>query len=103
MSTPMVVSIPHRLGRDEARRRLEEGLGTVHTQLAAYTTSIEQGWTGDRLDFRVVAMAQTVTGRVDVMDDHVRVEVDLPWMLAMLAKRLSGKIERTGAKLLTKG
>lgn len=103
MSTPMVVSIPHRLGRSEARRRLEEGLGTVHTQLAAYTTSIEQSWAGDRLDFRVVAMAQTVTGRVDVMDDHVRVEVDLPWMLAMLAKRLGGKIERTGAKLLTKG
>lgn len=103
MSTPMVVTIPHRLGRSEAHRRLEEGLGKVHEQLAAYTSSIEQSWTGDRLDFRVVAMAQTVTGRVDVMEDSVRVEVDLPWMLAMLAKRLTGKIEQTGAKLLTKG
>lgn len=103
MPTPMVVTIPHRLGRAEAHRRLEEGLGKVHAQLAAHTTSVEQGWTGDRLDFRVVAMAQTVTGRVDVMEDTVRVEVDLPWMLAMLAKRLEGRIEKTGAKLLTKG
>ena len=31
MSQPLVVSIPHRLGREEAVRRLKSGLGTVRT------------------------------------------------------------------------
>jgi len=29
MSTPLIVSIPHRLGREEATRRLKEGLTRV--------------------------------------------------------------------------
>ena len=30
MSKPLVVSIPHRLGKDEALRRLKDGLGSAN-------------------------------------------------------------------------
>jgi hypothetical protein len=31
--------------------------------------------------FSLLAMKQHVTGLIDVFDDHVRVEVTLPWLL----------------------
>jgi hypothetical protein len=33
VSRPVTVSIPHKLGRDEARRRLEEGFGRLRRQM----------------------------------------------------------------------
>jgi hypothetical protein len=34
MSEPLVVVIPHRLGKDEALRRIKEGLGRAKTEFA---------------------------------------------------------------------
>src|SRR5689334_12178316 len=99
---PVVVTIPHQMTRQQVKDRLNDGLGQIRGQLMAFVTSIEDSWNGDRLDFRIVALAQTITGRIDVLDDSVRVEVDLPWMLAMLANRVGTQIGRQGTLLLTK-
>jgi hypothetical protein len=37
---------------------------------------------------------------VDVTDEAVVVNVDLPWMLAMMSGRIKGEIEGEGRKLL---
>ena len=34
MSEPLVVMLPHRLGKDEALRRLKDGLGRAKTEFA---------------------------------------------------------------------
>ena len=39
MSKPLVVSIPHRLGKQEARRRLKAGLDGVGANLAICSAS----------------------------------------------------------------
>jgi hypothetical protein len=62
MSKPFVVSIPHRLGRDEAVRRLKSGLGTAQANYKHLFTVEEETWTGDRLQFRI-AMAAGETRR----------------------------------------
>lgn len=102
MSKPVVVTIPHQLGRQGAKNRLTTGLADARTQLSGKFASIEETWTDDRLDFRLVAMGQTVAGRIDVYEDSVRVEVDLPWMLAALANKVTGRIEKQGALMLEK-
>jgi len=98
----VVVTIPHQLGRDEARRRLENGMGQVRSQLAGVGASVENHWTDDRMTFDVAVLAQTISGRIDVGDSEVRLEVDLPWMLAMLAEKITGRIARQGTLMLTK-
>jgi putative polyhydroxyalkanoate system protein len=102
MSKPLIVTIPHQLGRSEARKRLENGVGQLKTTFGDKITSIEDTWTGDRLDARVQALGQSVAALIDVADDHVRVEVQLPWMLAMIAEKAKGMIEKQGTLLLEK-
>jgi putative polyhydroxyalkanoate system protein len=100
MSKPLVVVIPHQLGRVEARRRLETGIGQLKQTFGDKVTSIEEAWTGDRLDVRVGALGQSITGNLDVAEDQVRVELQLPWMLAMLAEKAKGLIQKQGTLLL---
>jgi len=97
---PLVVTISHRLGREEAKRRIDGGLDTIRRELGAYVKSLDCRWDGDTLDFQTSAMLQTITGRIEVHDDHVRVELGLPRLLHLAAKAIAGRIERQGATLL---
>lgn len=56
MSEPLVVSIPHCLGNDEALRRLKTGLAEIGTSFGHVFRVREQTWTGDRLHFQVSAL-----------------------------------------------
>ena len=100
MSKPLIVTIPHSLGREEAIRRLRTGIGRVHTEFDGKIGHVEDTWTGDHLDFRFVALGQSVTGTVDVADDSVRLEVQLPWVLSMFAEKAKGLIQKQGTLML---
>ena len=102
MSKPLVVSIPHQLGRQEAARRIKSGLATVRTHYSPFFTIHEETWTGDRLAFNIRAMGQGAAGLIDVADDHVRLEVTLPWLLARIAQRFTGAIRKEGTLMLEK-
>jgi hypothetical protein len=102
MSQPLVVTVPHQLGREEARRRLEAGVGQLRGAFGGQVTSVEETWTNDHLDMRFGVLGQTITGGLDVAADHVRIELQLPWMLAMLAEKAKGLIQKQGTLLLEK-
>jgi len=80
MSAPLIVSIPHRLGKAEAARRLKGGLSRAAASFPIVTVD-EERWDGDQMFFRVRALGQAASGNIDVAEDHVRVEVVLPWLL----------------------
>jgi Putative polyhydroxyalkanoic acid system protein (PHA_gran_rgn) len=102
MTKPLVVSIPHHLGKDEAMGRLKSGLGSVRTNFGHLFTIIEETWIGDRLQFRVSALGQVASGSIEVADDHVDLEVVLPWLLAKLAEAAQPLIRREGTLMLEK-
>jgi hypothetical protein len=101
MSAPLVVSIPHHLGREEAARRLRTGLTRAASSIAVLKVD-EERWEGDRMIFRVRAMGQAASGHIDVADDHVRLEVTLPWLLRRFAEVAQIAIRNRGNLLLTK-
>jgi hypothetical protein len=101
MPAPLVVSIPHRLGRDEATRRLKAGLTRAATSIPVLKVDQER-WDGDRMLFRVRALGQAASGQIDVADDHVRLEVTLPWLLQRFAEVAQVAIQKRGSLLLTK-
>jgi len=84
MSAPLVVSIPHSLGREEAMRRLKTGLTRAASSVPMLNVD-EERWEDNRMIFRVRALGQAAAGHVDVADDHVRVGVVLPWLLQRFA------------------
>lgn len=101
MSAPLVVSIPHRLGREEASRRLKAGLTRAALNIPVLKVD-EERWDGDRMIFRVRALGQAASGHLDVSDDHVQLEVRLPWLLQRFAEVAQTAIKNRGNLLLTK-
>lgn len=101
MAAPLVVSIPHSLGREEAMRRLKTGLSRAATSVPMLGVD-EERWEDNRMIFRVRAMGQAAAGHVDVAEDHVRVEVVLPWLLQRFAEAAQAMIRSRGDRLLTK-
>lgn len=101
MSAPLIVSIPHRLDREEAKRRLKAGLTQVAARFPVLQVD-EERWQDDRLIFRVRALGQIASGHLDVAEDHARLEVMLPWLLQRFAKAAQVAIEKRGNLLLTK-
>ena len=102
MSKPLSVSIPHRLGKEEAVRRLRAGIGDARARFGHLFTVQEETWTENCLAFRITAMAQTASGTIDVFDDHVNLEVALPWLLAKVAEVVQPLIRREGTLMLEK-
>jgi hypothetical protein len=101
MSAPLVVSIPHRLGREEATRRLKAGLTRAASSIPVLKVD-EERWEDNRMIFRVRALGQAAAGHLDVADDHVRLEVTLPWLLQRFAEAAQAAIRHRGNLLLTK-
>ena len=101
MPAPLVVSIPHQLGREEATRRLKAGLTRAASSIPVLKVD-EERWEGNRMIFRVRALGQAASGHVDVAEDHVRVEVVLPWLLQRFAEVAQAAIKNRGNLLLTK-
>src|SRR5215469_4119652 len=101
MSAPLVVSIPHKLGREEATRRLKGCLTRVAASMPVLQVD-EERWEDNRMLFRVRALGQLASGQVDVADDHVRLQVMLPWLLQRFADMAQAAIRSQGQLLLSK-
>ena len=101
MSAPLIVSIPHHLGCEEAMRRLKSGLARAASSIPVLQV-VEERWEDNRMIFRVRALGQAASGHLDVADDHVRLEVVLPWLLQRFAEAAQVAIRNRGKLLLTK-
>ena len=102
MATPIVVSIPHQLGRVEARRRIETGFAKVIHLLPGGTGNCSQRWDGDQLIFSVAAMGQTVAGFINVLDAAVTMQIEVSGVVGLIASRLKDRLQRVGQLLLAK-
>src|SRR5688572_15630536 len=96
----LTASIPHELGRAEAKRRIQTHIGTLRQQHAAMVSNLQEDWTGATLKFSASALGQTISGRLDVDDQAIHLEVALPIFLSMLAGTVKERIEQQGRLLL---
>jgi hypothetical protein len=100
--TPITISIPHQLGRDEARRRIEAGFANMLQKLPGSSAASTQRWDGDRLSFGGSALGQHLSGVINVGDTAVTMEIMLPGVLGTIAAALKGRLIEAGRLLLTK-
>ena len=102
MSEPLVVVIPHRLGKDEAARRIKDGITRAKTEFAYLLRIDSDVWEGDRLSFAASALGQRAHGVIDIYEGAVRLEVTLPWLLARFAQAVQRVVGQRGQVLLEK-
>ena len=102
MAAPLFISIPHQLGRAEARRRIESGFANLVRQLPGGGGACTERWEGDRLTFSVTGLGQTVSGVIDVLDAAVAMEIQLLGLLGLIASGVKGRLQKAGQLLLSK-
>jgi hypothetical protein len=100
MSTPVTASVPHRLGKAEAMRRLKAGLARARGDFGKVITIEHEEWDGDTLNFRMRALGQNAAGSITVMEDKLLIAVTLPWLLAKAAEQILPRIQRQATLLL---
>ena len=101
MTEPVVVTLPHKLGKEEALRRVRPALSKVSDSFPVLKVE-QEVWSDDRMDFRVRAMGQVAAGNIQVGDTQVRREVTLPWLLHKFAEVVQKTIAGKGQILLEK-
>jgi len=102
MSAPVIVSVPHRLGKAEAIARLKAGLGRMRANLSALVAIDHEEWNGDTLQFQMRGLGQSASGSITVLEESLRIEVVLPWLLAQAASRLLPMLRKEATLLLEK-
>lgn|SRR5690606_29793953 len=103
MGRPVTVTIPHQLGREEARRRVDASLDQFKAQLgSAGLGNIRHAWSEDRLGFNAKALGQNITGKINVNDSDLQIEVMLPGLLAGFAEKVAGQLRKQGSLLIEK-
>jgi hypothetical protein len=102
MAQPLIVTIPHQLGEVEAIARLQSGFNAVQAKFGQLLSFQEQLWTGNHIQFRLTALAQSISGAIYVFNDHVRLEIVFPWLLAKIAERIQPLIRKEAKLLLEK-
>lgn len=99
MTTPLTVDLPHKLGAEEARRRIERNVGKLTDHIPG-GAQVGSRWTGDRLDLDIGAMGQQVAARIEIQEAVVRLTIDLPASLAFFKGMLEPLIRKQGAVML---
>ncbi|WP_423141964.1 polyhydroxyalkanoic acid system family protein [Parablastomonas sp. CN1-191] len=98
----MRFSIPHSLGKDEVRRRLDARKDELAGHIPGGMAEVHTEWVDqDRLRMAVGAMGQQVNGMVTVEDHAMIYELDLPPALSFVEPIIRGAIEKNTRKLLT--
>ena len=99
MSQPIEVDLPHKLGKDEARRRIANNVHKLQDHIPG-GAQVESGWAGDQLNLRVQALGEAVQASIDVMETKVHLKVLLPGMLGMFSGLVQAALQKKGSVLL---
>ena len=100
MAEPLVITIPHKLGKEgyaESSRRSEKPRRTFQSSRWRRKSGQTSAWI-----FVFRALGQVAAGNVQVAEDSVRLEVTLPWLLHKFAEAVQKTISGQGRVLLEK-
>jgi hypothetical protein len=103
MANTITVTVPHDLGVETAKKRLAERIEALQREYVDKIARSEVTWSGDVATIRVAALGQTATAEMKVLADMVRIEVQLPWLLAKLSGTLQGFISHNANDVLRIG
>ena len=99
MTKPIDVDLPHKLGKDEARRRIASNIHKLQEHIPG-GAQVQSTWIGDQLTLQVAAMGEAVNATIEVFDTSVHLKVLLPGMLGIFAGLVQSTLQNKGKVLL---
>ena len=98
------LAIPHKLGREEARTRIQNLIVEGSEKFGKEIQNIDTEWSGDLcrfcFDFRKFPFSGRISGNITVNDSDVDMKGTLPDSLAPFKNMVEDKIRRKGEEFL---
>ena len=94
------ISIPHKLGADEAKKRIKNLISDAQQQLGNKVSDVKESWTDNRGDFSFRAMGFSVSGTLKVEPTTADLEINLPFAALPLKGRVEKEISNRAKELL---
>lgn len=90
------VSRSHSLPKEEAKKRAEDLAKSMQQKL-----ELDWKWDGDRIVFEAPrGAAKGTKGTVEVTGSHVRVQIELPFLMRLLKSTVEAKVNEKLAQLV---
>ena len=101
MAQPVTIDVPHRLGRDGAKARLQARIGELAGHIPGGVAEVAHSWPAPHeMALEIGALGAQVSARLEVQDSIVRVHLILPAMLAFFSGMIGAAVKEGGTKLL---
>ena len=94
------MSVPHRLGQEEALKRVKTLLGDVKTQFGDKISDLREDWQDNIGSFSFTAMGFSVSGTLTVETSEVRLSANLPFAAMLFKGRMESTIRERAGTLL---
>jgi putative polyhydroxyalkanoate system protein len=94
------MSIPHKLTREEARRRIQELLPKMKNDYGDQIKNLQEEWNGDTGSFSFSVMGFAVSGTLTVNDSSVDLDGNLPFAAAFFKGKIKSVIEEKAQEVL---
>ncbi len=99
MAQPIDVDLPHKLGKEAAKRRIGNNVHKLHEHLPG-GGNVSSSWSGDTLNLSIAAMGDAIEAKLTVYDDKVHCHFDLPGLLGMFAQPIAAMLRAKGSDIL---
>ena len=88
------VRVPHSLGRDEVKRRLDAAVGRARDEFGEKIGDLDASWDSDeRLRLLLSVMGMQIDSEVEIQASELLVRVQIPGMAGLFAGRIKQGIE----------
>ncbi len=97
----MRVTLPHDLSKDEVRRRMRAHADEIAEFFPAGIAKVTTDWPSeDRMSIAAEVVGYTIPGGVDIRDNEVVIEMQLPAMLGLMRGPLEHAVKKEAGRLL---
>ena len=97
----MRVTLPHTLTKDEVRRRMHKHAGEIGSFFPAGLARVTTDWPNeDRMTITAEVMGQSIPGGVEIRENDVVIEMDLPLLFSVMRGPLEAAVKKEGGRLL---
>ncbi|MCA9196443.1 MAG: polyhydroxyalkanoic acid system family protein [Planctomycetales bacterium] len=92
--------VPHGLGQDGAKQRLESFLEKVQEKYKDQISEISGNWEGHTLNYVLTTFGIKIDGKLDVQEDKICMSGNLPFAAMMFKGKIESQIKAALEKTL---
>ena len=94
------LSVPHKLGADEAKKRIQNLISETRRQFGHNASDVKESWKENHGEFSFRAMGFAVSGTLQVQPSTAELEIHLPFAALPLKGRVEREITQKANELL---